>query len=179
VLFGVDTLIEADGSIELALQFGVAENVIPSERLLDHHQVIGFQALEVQPILQPICGIGVDHQTDPRKLQAQPLDRYHVTSWLDLDLDALVAGSQLPFNGRDELLECLFNSDGYAAGNLPMSPAEQLPKGNALLPCLHIPDGGFHGAFGHVVSANRFESCPNFRSAFEISALQERPDEVA
>ncbi len=64
MLFGVNALIEADRRVELALQFGMAVDIVPTERLLDHHQVVGFQAFQVRPILQAIRGIGVYHQTN-------------------------------------------------------------------------------------------------------------------
>ncbi len=63
------------GRVEVALQFDVAVNVVPAERLLDHHQVVGFQALQVRPVFQAVGGIGVHHQADPGKLLAQTLRR--------------------------------------------------------------------------------------------------------
>src|SRR6266852_9115919 len=46
VLVGVDAFIEANRSIEFALQFCVAVEVVPAERLRDNHQVIGLEALQ-------------------------------------------------------------------------------------------------------------------------------------
>ena len=179
MLLRVDAFVEANRSVEPALQFDVAENVIPSERLLDHHQVVGFQPLQVRPIFQAIRGIGVDHQPDPRKLQAQPFDRSDIIARLNLDLDALIACGQLALDGCDEFLECFFNSDGHAARNFLTYPAEEFPEGNALLFCLGVPECGFDRAFGHVVAANRFEHGPDFGGALEFAPLQEGPDKIA
>src|SRR5260370_14114090 len=41
VLFAVDALVEADRRLESALQFHMAPDVVPAERLFDHHQVVG------------------------------------------------------------------------------------------------------------------------------------------
>src|ERR1019366_3341727 len=48
VLLGMDAFIEANRRVELALQFGMAVQIIPSERLLDHHQVIRIQTFQVR-----------------------------------------------------------------------------------------------------------------------------------
>src|SRR5262249_19402668 len=40
MLFGVDTLVETNRRIQATLQFRVAIDVIPTKRLLDHHQVV-------------------------------------------------------------------------------------------------------------------------------------------
>src|SRR5665213_80291 len=68
MLFGVDALIEADGGVEFSLKLGMAEDIVPAERLLDHHQVVGFEAFEVRPILEAIGGIRINHQANLREL---------------------------------------------------------------------------------------------------------------
>ena len=46
VLLLVNAFVEANRSLKLALQFHVAENVVPAERLLDHHQMKAFELLQ-------------------------------------------------------------------------------------------------------------------------------------
>ena len=90
VLLGVNALIKANRCIQFALQFGMAVNIIPSQGLLNHHQVIGFQQLQVWPIFQAIGGICVDHQADLGEALAQSFDWLNVMARLDLDFDSLI-----------------------------------------------------------------------------------------
>ncbi len=46
LLVGVNAFIEADGRLQGFLDFDVAEEVVPAERLLNHHQVVGVELLE-------------------------------------------------------------------------------------------------------------------------------------
>ena len=80
----------------------MAENVIPAQGLLDHHQVISFQALQVRPIFQAVCGIGVNHQAYLRKLQAKRFHGGDIVRWLDFNLDSLVSGGKFALHGRDQ-----------------------------------------------------------------------------
>ncbi len=45
---------------ELALQFGVVEDFVVAEGLLDHHQVEGIEMLEVSGVGEGVGGVGVD-----------------------------------------------------------------------------------------------------------------------
>src|SRR2546429_5490641 len=67
LLFRVDALVQADRRVQPFLQLDVAVEIVPAERLLDHHQVEAFELLEERPILQRVGGVGVDHQLDARK----------------------------------------------------------------------------------------------------------------
>src|SRR5207253_2283903 len=46
LLFRVDALVQADRRVQLFLQLDVAVEIVPAERLLDHHQVEALQLLE-------------------------------------------------------------------------------------------------------------------------------------
>src|SRR5438105_427831 len=98
VLFGMDALVEADRSHELALQFGMAPDIVPAQRLLDHHQIVGFEFAKSGGIFQSVSRIRIRHQPNLGKAPPQARDRLHIVAGLDLDLDALIAGSQFSFH---------------------------------------------------------------------------------
>ena len=64
MFFGMDALVEADRRHELPLQLRMAPDIVPAERLLDHHQVVGFQFAQASRIRQRVCGIRVHHQAN-------------------------------------------------------------------------------------------------------------------
>src|ERR1035437_1463660 len=78
MLLGVDTFIEADRRVELALQLRVTIQVVPTQRLFNHHEVVCVEPLQVGPIFKSICRICIHHQTYPREPLAQPLNRLNV-----------------------------------------------------------------------------------------------------
>ena len=49
---GVDALVEADGRLELLLEFDVVEEIVPAEGLLDHHEIEGIELLEELKIFE-------------------------------------------------------------------------------------------------------------------------------
>src|SRR5579864_6904231 len=91
LLFGMHAFIQANWSFEPLLKLDVTINVIPAERLLDHHQIKTIELLQERKIIHCISGVGIHHQLDSRKLLPQTLHLLQVFARLDLDLDALVA----------------------------------------------------------------------------------------
>src|SRR5882724_4413031 len=90
----MDALIQANRRLQSLLQLDMTVQIIPAQRLLDHHQVISVQLLEQRPIRSAIRRIRVHHQLDGREILPEPLYLLHIFARLDLDLDALVTGSQ-------------------------------------------------------------------------------------
>src|SRR5580700_82478 len=126
----------------------------------------------MRPVFEAVRGIGIDHQSNSRKLEPQPLDGSDVVPRLNLDLNTLVARGKLSFDGRNKFLKRFFNSDRNTTGNLAARSPEQLPERYARLFRLRVPDGGFDGALGHVVAANRLERSPNLSGAGEFPRFQ-------
>src|ERR1700731_1839201 len=118
LLFRVNALIQADRRVQLFLQLDVTVDIVPAERLLDHHQVEAFELLEQRPIIRSVGGVGVDHQLDARKILAQAAHQLEVLSRLDFYLDALISGSEFFLHRGGELVQRLFNADRDAAGDL-------------------------------------------------------------
>src|SRR5260370_28627569 len=85
VLIGVDALVETNRSIQFSLQLGVTVEVVPAERLLDHHEVVGFETLQMRPIFKLIRGVRVDHQTNVWEALAQVLDWLNIVSGLNFN----------------------------------------------------------------------------------------------
>jgi len=71
---GVDALVEADGRLQRFLNFDVAEEVVPAERLLDHHEIEGVELFEQAEIFLAVRGIGVDRKFNTRKILTNALD---------------------------------------------------------------------------------------------------------
>src|SRR5205807_2497472 len=105
----------------------MAPDIVPAEGLLDHHQIVGFEFAKSGGIFQSISRIRIHHQANLGKAPPQARDRLHIVAGLDLDLDALIAGSQFSFHDALELLVAFLNADGDATGNLLQRAAEKLP----------------------------------------------------
>src|SRR5882672_10515621 len=98
VFVDVDAFVETNRSIQFSLQLRVTVQVVPAERLLDHHQVVGFETLQMRPIFKLIRGVRVDHQTNVWKALAQVLDWLNIASRLDFNFDALIPCCQFTLN---------------------------------------------------------------------------------
>ena len=58
---GVDAFVETDGRLKIFLDFDVAEEIVPAQGLLDHHEVVGIELLEERKIFVAVGGVGIDH----------------------------------------------------------------------------------------------------------------------
>src|SRR5712672_2001014 len=105
VFVGVDAFVETNRSIQFSLQLRVTVQVVPAERLLDHHQVVGFETLQMRPIFKLIRGVRIDHQTNVWKALPQVLDWFDVVSRLNFNFDALIPCCQFTLKGGCELLK--------------------------------------------------------------------------
>src|ERR1700730_3124509 len=175
----VNALVQANRRLQLPLQLHVRVQIIPTERLLDHHQVIPVKLLQHRPIRSAISGIGIHHQLDARKILPHPFYLLHVLARLDFDFDPLIPSGQLALHRRGQLVQRLFNSNRYAASNLFAYPAQQFRQRNALLLGLSIPEGCFQSGFGHVVPAHGLEHVPNFCRLAKILSLHQGPKMIA
>src|SRR5205814_9262397 len=50
LLFRVNAFIQADRRVQLLLQLHVTVEIVPAERLFDHHQVEAFELLQERPV---------------------------------------------------------------------------------------------------------------------------------
>src|SRR5882757_2374855 len=106
----VDGLVEANRSAHLRLQFGMIENVVPGERLLDHHELVSVECLQMGGLLKMISRIRVNHEPQSRKALANCGDKLQILARLDFDLDALITRGQFFFNGGNQGLRIALNA---------------------------------------------------------------------
>src|SRR5438094_2640020 len=102
LLFGVDAFIKANRRFQSPLKFDVAVEIIPPERLLQHHQVKTIELLQEREVVERVRGIGIHHQLDSWKFLSQSCDGLQIFSRPDLDLDALVAGREFLLHRSEE-----------------------------------------------------------------------------
>ena len=157
----------------------MAVEIVPAERLLDHHQIKAFELLEQFPIGERVGRVGVDHQLDLGEILAQALDLFEVFAGLDLDLDALVAGVEFFLDGGGEGVERIFDSDRNARGDFGARAAEKFPERNSLLLGFGVPHRGFECTLGHVVAADELEHVVHIGGRGEVLVFDERPEMIA
>jgi hypothetical protein len=172
----VNAFIEADGSLERFLDFDVAEEVVPAEGLLDHHEVERVELFEQGKIFPAISGVGVDGKFDARKFLANTLDYGEILAGLDFEFDALVAGREFVLHAGDEFFDGVFYADRDTGGDFSLRAAKKFPERKIFLSGFGVPDGGFDGGFGHGVTANVFEKSPDVGGAGEWFVFQQRPE---
>ena len=61
LFIGVNTFVKADGRLETFLDVYVAEEIVPAEGLLDHHEVVSIELFEEREIFEAIGGVRIDH----------------------------------------------------------------------------------------------------------------------
>ncbi len=144
-------------------------NIVPAQRLLDHDQVKRIQLLQKWRILQPICRVGIHHQTNARKTFAKRPRRLHIHARLDFDFDALVTRRQAPFQLSPISSSIVgWMPIGHAARNLLAHSAEKFGQRNILLLGFSVPDRCLKSALRHIVPANTRKQVPNFRRATRV-----------
>src|SRR5260370_12843087 len=175
----VNTFVQANRRFELLLQFHVTVQILPPQRLLDHHQVISIELLQNGQVGGAIRGIGIHHHLDARKLLAPPLHLLQVLARFDFDFDALVARRKFLLHRGGKLIQRILDPDGNARSNLLAHTAQQLCEWHALLLGLGIPDGRFQPALGHIVPTYRVEHFPNLRRFGKFLSSYESPKVIA
>ncbi len=125
MLFRVNALIQTDRGVQFFLQLDVAVEIVPAERLFNHHQVEAFELLKERPIIQGVGGVGVHHQLDARKILAQAAHRLQVLPRLDFYFDALISGSKFFLHRGGEFVQRLLNADRDAASDLLANTADE------------------------------------------------------
>src|SRR5580692_7972727 len=124
VLDVVDAFVEADGSVELALQGGMGVDVVVAKGLLDHDQVEGVELFQQRRILQAISGIGVHHQAEAREFFTEGAGGLDIVARLDFYFDALVSGGQFLFHFGVQGGDVGLDADRNAAGDFVACAAE-------------------------------------------------------
>ena len=94
----LDRLVQADRRLQPPLQRRMIGHIVVVERLLDHHQAERVELRQMIGVVDRVRRIRVHHQRDRAEARAQRLDRVHVPSRLDLDLDPAIAGGELAFD---------------------------------------------------------------------------------
>ena len=122
----VDAFVEADGRLNLGLQFRMRVNVVPMERLLDHEQLKFIELSEMGGVFEAVSGIRVYRKEDFGKLFADCINVFQIFSRFNLQLDALVSAAELFFYFFHQGLRIFANAERYSAGNLFQRAAEQL-----------------------------------------------------
>jgi hypothetical protein len=100
-----DAFVEAERRRHLPLQLGVVPEVVGSEGLFDHEQVVGIESLERLHISQAVGAVGVGLEHDVRIFLADGGASGGVPARLDLELDPLIALIEVPPDPGDEVRE--------------------------------------------------------------------------
>src|SRR5436305_890774 len=93
----MDTLVEAEGREQLALQGGVVDDVVVGEGLLDQQQAQGVERVEERGVRQGVGRVGID-------LQRRLWVRGRSVSVPKLVVKALLSGRRICRNSTDSIL---------------------------------------------------------------------------
>lgn len=118
LLFGMDAFVQTDRSLEHPLELDVAEEVVPAQRLLDHHEVVRLELAQERSVLDAVGGIRVHHEAQ----RGEPLAKHRywsdVAARLDLNFDPLIARREFPLDYGRQFLVGAAEPDGNAGRNL-------------------------------------------------------------
>ena len=143
------------GVASVLLQFGVVDDFVVAERLLDHHEVEFVEPLQMLRVGEGVGGVGVGHQADIGEALAHAPHHVHVPARLDFDLDALIAGGEFAADLFDQLLDRILNADRNPAGDLaPRAAADLAPQRHPVHAGGQVPGGRFEGPARHQVAAD-------------------------
>ena len=160
------------------LQRHMIHDVVVIERLLDHEERELVELGEMAGVGQRIRGVRIDHQRHVAEALADVLHCGEIPAGLDLDLDPLIAGGELPVNLLAELIEAVLNPDRDAGGNPRTRAAEHRAERLALDAGIEIPGCHLDRGLRHVVTANRREHIEDFTGMLEATADHPRRDEL-
>ena len=161
------------GVFQPLLQHGVVIKVVVPQRLFDHQQVKAVEGHDMVGVAQPVRGVGVAAQGDARPTIAHFVEDFDIPAGLAFELDALIAGSKLPFDNGQQFGDRRLDAQGDAAGDGVAHSAQQPGKRHALSLRLEVPDRVFQRGLGHGIAANHFEKARTLRRRFQ--ALRPMP----
>src|SRR6266705_5359996 len=108
-------------------------------------------------VFERVCGVGIDGESNIRKLLAGSGHVLQIFSRLDLQLDPLISRAQLLFDFPYQSLRRFTNAERDSAGDLGLSTAQQFPKRKILLLRLDVPKSVLDTGFGHVMTTNALD----------------------
>ena len=76
VMSVVNGFVEANGGANLRLQFSMIENIVPGERLFDHHEIVGVEFPQVSGLVEAVRRICIDHELNGREALANRSDKF-------------------------------------------------------------------------------------------------------
>src|SRR5579864_4089239 len=112
-----DAFVQTNWSADQRLQFCVAMDLVPLQRLLDHEEVKFIQLFQAGGVLEFVGAVGVNREQDFRELLPDRGDESHVLSRLDLQLNSLVPTLQLFAYFDDKVLRGFANPQRNAASD--------------------------------------------------------------
>src|SRR4029077_19022765 len=81
ILARMNRLIQTNRRRDLLLQLSMIEDIVMSQRLLDHHQVKLIQLLEERDVGERVGRVRVSHQFNVWKLVAYLRDDFQIPTW--------------------------------------------------------------------------------------------------
>ena len=97
-------------------------NVIPAQRLFDHHQAEIVKCLEVVDIRKLVCRVGVGHESNVWKPGPDSGKHFEVPARFDLQFDSLITEGQVFVHAFQESIQIGLNAEANAHGNpFPLS----------------------------------------------------------
>ena len=152
---GGDRLVEAERCDQLPLQLGVAHEIVPGERLFDHHEAELVEACQVRCVGERVGVVGVGHEvrvlTHRGAHGAHPVD---VTPRCDLDLHLLVPFGDRRLGLGDERMDVALDAERDAGGDLFARSSDQSRERKVRLDGGQAPAAHLECGLGHVVPAH-------------------------
>ena len=119
------------------------ENVIPGERLLNHHEVVSVEFPQVSGLFQMVCGIRIHHEPHGGKALANRGDKFQILARLDFEFDALIACRQFPFDHGKQGFRIGLYAQRDATSDLSRCTAQQQGQRGTTALRLDVPQSVF------------------------------------
>jgi len=155
---GVDTFVEADGCFDIALEFGVVDDIVVIEGLFDHGEVEFVDLAEEIEVGDGVAAVAIDVEDFGGELFADPGKHVGVPTGAEFEFDA---GEFLRDGARDiaeEVIDGIEDAEVGTDGDGVAGGSEEFVEGLFGDDGLEIPPGHVEECLGEGVALEHGEA---------------------
>src|SRR5579884_341994 len=147
-----DAFVQTDRGIDLLLQLGMIEDVVPTQRLFQHHEPKGIELTQVAGVGDGVGRVGVGHERHVGMRFPNHSDDLDVPTRHDLDLDSPVTILDCPAHLLDQASQLRFGAQADSSLDPVTMATPKLVKRNTLLLRPDIPEGCLDSRLGRATT---------------------------
>ena len=148
----VDALVQTDWSINLRLEFGMVNQIVVSQGLFNHRQLVAVNLPEHIQVVQRIGAVAVNVHERIWKSLTYGCEHVYAPAGAEFQFDAFDPFAQGAFNIRDQLIKAVCYAEALTHVKRGMDPTNYFPQRLSAVAGVHVPPSGIERGFSETVA---------------------------